>query len=293
MTSGLTGIHDSSYSILNEYKKNIKDRPDITIAVAPVSADVVLRKNIVYSKTDKRDLLMDAFYPSFKTKKKRIPIVFIHGGGWRSGDRFMHYQLARKLADLGYVCFLPEYRLSTEALYPAPIEDIQAAIKWLKKNAGLFNLDTNKVVIAGHSAGGELAAFIGSKNEKEHHVNAVIDIDGTLAFVHPESGEGDDSKKISAATYWFGYSKTENPELWKDAAPLSHVNEGSAPILFINSSVARMHAGRDDYIKLLKQYDIYSEVKTMYGAPHTFCFFNPWFDPMIETMDTFIKKVFK
>jgi pectinesterase len=148
-------------------------------------------------------------------------------------------------------------------------------------------------VIAGHSAGGELAAFIGSINKPDCHVNAVIDIDGTLAFIHPESGEGDDSKKISSATYWFGYSKTENPDLWKDAAPLSHVNAHSAPVLFINSAVERMHAGRNDYIKLLNQYNIYSEVKTFYEAPHTFCFFNPWFEPMVETMDQFIKKVLK
>ena len=55
----------------------------------------------------------------------KIPIVVIHGGGWRSGDKAMMRQMANALAQRGYICFTPNYRLSTEALYPAPIQDIQ------------------------------------------------------------------------------------------------------------------------------------------------------------------------
>ena len=86
----------------------------------------------------------------------------------------------------------------------------------------LLHVDKNKVAALGFSAGGELAAFLGvtvgnSKFEGDEcnlksssAVNAIVDLDGTLSFVHPESVEGDDSKKTSAATYWFGYSKKEN-----------------------------------------------------------------------------------
>jgi hypothetical protein len=70
---------------------------------------------------------------------------------------------------------------------------------------------------------------MGSIRNIQDLVNAVIDLDGTLAFIHPESGEGDDSKKTSSATYWFGYSKTENPDLWKQAAPLTHVGNIARP----------------------------------------------------------------
>ena len=119
-------------------------------------------------------------------------------------------------------------------------------------------------MLSGHSAGGELAAFMGATNGMAQFegngcyknisskANAVIDLDGTLAFTHPESGEGDDSKRISAATHWFGYSKTENPEIWKQAAPLTHVGKQMPPTQFINSGVSRMHAGREDFISRIQ-----------------------------------------
>ena len=303
--TGLTGIPDTSFSIRNEYKKLVKTYPGINIAGEMQPAGVIEKQNIEFRKTVTRKLFLDVFLPEQKTSSKRAAIIILFGGGWRSGNRTLHHPLARRLAQLGYVCFTPDYRLSTEALYPAAIYDVKAVIRWVRKNAKKYNINEDAIVVTGHSAGGELAAFMGSTNgipefegsgankKINSSVNAVIDIDGTLAFIHPESGEGDDSKKISAATNWFGYSKTENPTLWKQAAPLTHVGAHSCPILFLNSSVARMHAGREDYIKILDQYHIYSEVRTFEGAPHSFCFFDPWFEPMVKYMDDFLKMVFK
>ncbi|HET6724177.1 MAG TPA: pectinesterase family protein, partial [Chitinophagaceae bacterium] len=217
--------------------------------------------------------------------------------------RTLHYPLAQRLAAMGYVCFTPEYRLSTEALYPAAVYDIKSVIRWVRKNAVKYNIDENKIVVAGHSAGGELAAMMGATNgissfegagcnkNISSKVNAVIDMDGLLAFIHKESGEGDDSKRTSSATNWFGYSKTENPELWKHGSPLTHVGPHTAPTLFLNSNVARMHAGRDDYIKILDEYHIYTEIKA-FDAPHSFVLFEPWFTPTLQTIDAFLKKVF-
>lgn len=230
--------------------------------------------------------------------------MIIHGGGWRSGNRTQHYPLAQRLAGLGYVCFTPEYRLSAEALYPAAVYDLKSALRWIRANAKKYNVDTNKIAVLGFSAGGELAAFLGttmgnSKFEGDEcnpksssSVNAIVDLDGTLSFVHPESGEGDDSKRISAATYWFGYSKKENPKLWEEASPLTYVSKNTPPTLFINSSIERMHAGRTGFLKVLKENHIYSEVKTFSDAPHSFPLFDPWFEPTVKYTDEFLKKIF-
>jgi pectinesterase len=123
-------------------------------------------------------------------------------------------------------------------------------------------------------------------------VNAIVDIDGTLSFVHAESGEGDDSKRISAGTYWFGYSRKENPALWTEASPLTHTGKHNPPTLFINSSVDRMHAGRNDYIKILTGHNIHTEVQRFDNSPHHFCLMNPWFEPTVKYIDDFLKKVF-
>lgn len=302
---GITGVPDTSYTTHSAYVGTRKSHPEIKIVPEFHSPSVKEERNISYCRLGDRKLLLDVFYPAEKAKSKRVAIMIIHGGGWRSGNRTQHYPLAQRLADLGYVCFTPEYRLSTEALYPAAVYDLKSALRWIHANAGKYKVDTNKIAVLGFSAGGELAAFLGvtvadpkfeggeCNLNASSSVQAVVDLDGTLSFVHPESGEGDDSKKTSAATYWFGYSKKENPELWKEASPLGYVGKNTPPTLFINSSVERMHAGRSDYLKVLNEHNIYSEVKSFPGAPHSFPLFDPWFEPTLEYTDEFLKKVFQ
>lgn len=302
-TAGISGERDTSYSNHSAYISTLKTHPNIKPVLELKSSAVVEKRGITYCKTAERNLLLDVFYPS-KNYGKRPAILIIHGGGWRTGDRSQHYPLAQRLTELGYVCITPEYRLSTEALYPAAIHDLKAALNWIYANAKEYNIDTTKIAALGFSAGGELAAFVGVTNNNKKfqgkdcpslhsgNVKAIVDMDGILAFVHPESGEGDDSRSISAATNWFGYSKTENPALWKEGSPLNYVGKETPPTLFINSSVERMHAGREDFIKVLNQHGIYSEVKTFPDAPHSFPLFHPWFEPTLKYVDDFLKKVF-
>jgi acetyl esterase/lipase len=299
------GNVDSSFSTYSAYNKAVKKHPGISIAAKIHSSEVKEEKGIVYCDLNGRKLLLDVFSPADNNKANNIAIIIIHGGGWRSGNRMQHYPLAQQLAQLGYTCFTIEYRLSTEALYPVAIFDSKAAVKWVRKNALDYNIDTEKITALGFSAGGEIAAFIGTTGneikfeEKECNadmssaVNAVIDIDGTLSFVHPENSEGNDSKKLSAATQWFGVAKKDSFKLWKEASPLTHVNKNTPPTLFINSSVAAMHAGREDYLKVLKEHNIYSEVHSFENSPHTFCLFHPWFELTVNYIDIFLKKVFK
>lgn len=303
--AGITGQPDTSYTTYSAYINTKQSHPDIAMAEQLHSSAIKEERNIVYCAINDRKLLLDVFYPADKTKNSGIAIMIVHGGGWRSGNRTQHYALAQHLARLGYTCFTPEYRLSTEALYPAAVYDLKAALRWIKKYTKDYAAVNSRIVVAGFSAGGELAAFLGTTNAnikfegtgchnvKPAHVQAIIDIDGTLSFVHPESGEGDDNKRTSAATYWFGYTKKENPDLWEEASPLTHAGPHTPPTLFLNSSVERMHAGRSDYIKMLSQYNIYTEVKTFEESPHSFCLFHPWFEPTISYIDDFLKTVFK
>lgn len=301
---GVTFIRDTSYSTKSAYKYDVKTHPSIMIVPEFHFDSVKEKRNISYCEIGKRKLNLDAFYNSEKANSKRTAIIIIHGGGWRTGSREQHYPMAQKLASLGYACFTPEYRLSTEALFPAAIYDIKAVIRWVRENATAYNFDTNQIAVLGFSAGGEMASFMGTTGNMtlfegtscnlnaKSHANAVVDIDGTLSFVHPDGREGDDSKGISAGTYWLGYSKVENPKLWEAASPLSYVSAQTPPTLFINSAVPWMHAGREDYIKDLDKNGIHSEVKEFEGAPHSFCLYEPWFTPTIQYIDHFLSKVF-
>lgn len=303
-TAGITNQADTSYTTYSAFISTKKTHPDIKIVEEFSSPSVKEKRNLSYCRYGKRNLQLDAFYPTTKTKQKRAAIMIIHGGGWRSGNRTQHYPLAQRLADLGYVCFTPEYRLSTEALYPAAVYDLKAAIRWIHANAKKYNIDTAKIAVLGFSAGGQLAALLVTTNNKtsfegsecnlkhSSNVQALIDMDGTLSFVHPESGEGDDSKRTSASTYWFGYPKKESLKLMEEASPLSHVDKKTPPTLFINSSVDRMHAGRNDFIKVLNTYNVYSDVKTFGNSPHSFPLFHPWFETTVTYVDEFLRKVF-
>lgn len=304
-TSGLSPKPDTSYTNYSAFQSTRKKYPEIILVKEAFSPKVKEQRNLAYCSMGNHNLHLDAFYPKQKKEKPFAAILIIHGGGWRSGNRAQHIPLAQRLAAKGFVCFTAEYRLSTEALYPAAVYDLKAALRWVHQNAAQFNIDTSKIAVLGFSAGGELAALIGttcqnpafegeSCNSKvSSNVKAVVDIDGILSFVHPESGEGDDSKSISAATHWFGYTKNNNFELLKEASPLAHVGKNTPPFLFLNSSIERMHAGRDDFRKVLDHYHIYSEVHSFPNSPHGFCLFEPWFTPTVNYVVGFLDEVFE
>lgn len=305
MTKGITGKKDTSFSNYSAFISTKKQYPDIQMVKDVPSPQVKEYRDLIYCNSANGPLHLDIFAPQ-KVKRSKIPAVLvIHGGGWRTGDRSQHIPLARELAKAGYVAITVEYRLSTIALYPAAVYDVKAAIRWARANADKYKIDKEKVAILGFSAGGELAAFTGVTNGisdfegkegntgQSSKVRAVVDIDGILSFTHPESAEGDDSRGTSAATYWFGYSKKDKPELWNAASSLTYTNNAKVPMLFLNSSADRMHAGRDDLIKIFQAKNIYTEVHTFAGAPHVFCLFEPWFTPTVKFTVDFLNKVFK
>lgn len=297
---------DTSFTVHSALVKARKQHPSITVARPAVPQHVRTAANVTYcTLPGGRALQLDVFYPKAKRRQRLPAVLIVHGGGWRSGDRAQHHPLAQQLAARGYVAVTAEYRLSTAAPYPAAVQDLKTALRWLRAQTERFPIDTTKVAVWGFSAGGQLAALLGTTNgnplfeagecyrSRSSAVQAIVDADGTLAFIHPESGEGDDRKGPSAATLWFGASKTERPELWQQAAPLSHVSARTPPILFINSGVARMHAGRDDMRRQLDALGIYSEVQSFPEAPHPFPLFHPWFEPTLRYTMAFLDRVLK
>ena len=118
-------------------------------------------------------------------------------------------------------------------------------------------------------------------------MQAAVDIDGILSFKHPESAEA------ASASLWLSGTYEQNPENWTQASALTHADKNTVPFLFINSSLPRFHAGRDDMIAKMNLFSIYSEVHTMPDTPHPFWFFHPWFEPTMKYTFDFLEKVFK
>lgn len=294
---------DTSFNITSEFRKQVKQYPHISIAEADTS-ELTVYRDLVYGRIKSRKLHLDLFTPGNDLKEPLPVIILIHGGGWRSGDKSMEWPLATALARKGYLTICPEYRLSPEALYPAAVTDISSVIRWIRRHASGYGADPLRIALSGTSAGGQLAALMGSVNDSKklfHHgklkrvdgkVQAVVDIDGILAFIHPESGEGADRPgKPSAATLWFGSNAAEKQYLWIQASPLSHVHGGTAPFLFLNSAQPRFHAGREDFISKLDSLGIFNQVHTIPDTPHTFWLFHPWFPEVVDVVTDFLDKV--
>lgn len=295
-TSGITGIRDYSYNNQDALKNDLKNYPGLTLAVHSSKLPYEETAGIVYKTVGTRTLELDYLGP--KTKKNCPTILFIHGGGWRTGDKRQHLELAKSLVDKGFRVFLVEYLLSTEALYPAAMQDVHEALNFLFEQAKKYRIDTKGLSVAGFSAGGQMAALLGStwdeplygSHSKDYKIHAVIDIDGILAYIHPESGEGDDRQKLSAATLYFGYSKAENPTIWNEASALYHVSSLDPPVLFINSTVDRMHAGREDFRKKMNAFSIKTQVVSFENAPHSFILYSPWMEKVAQEMANFLKQ---
>jgi len=300
---------DTTYAVHLVLKQIHKEFPYAVPAKDSLPSGIKEKRDVVYQVYNdtpygKRKLHLDIFLPE---KKGIYPaVLFIHGGGWRSGNKSMQVPLAQQIAAGGYVTACVEYRLSPEALYPAAVHDIKAAIRYLRSHAAIYRIDPEKIAVSGCSAGGQLAALTGltSHNNKfdgntgsfsvSSSVQAVIDIDGILDFTDPnESAKDTDPARRSAGAYWFGATFREKPELWIEASPIIYAGKNSPPMLFINSSFPRFHAGRDSVIAVLNKHGIYSEVHTITPTPHPFWLFNPWYSQTVEYMTAFLDKVFK
>ena len=297
---------DTSFTTHSAAEQVLKEYPFARVVDARLPYDVVAHENLIYISYGTRDLHLDRFEPENLEKGPYPAVLLIHGGGWRSGNRTMEHPMAEQIAEHGYVTATVEYRLSPEALYPAAVHDLKAAVRWMRAHATSYNVDSNRIGVMGFSAGGQLAALIGTTNGMQKFesgvgiarystfVQAVVDIDGILDFTDPaESGKDTGSAGPSAGKAWFGTSYNEKPELWRDASPLQHVSETTPPMIFINSSHDRFHAGRDEMITELKKLGIYYEVHTMLQTPHTFWLFHPWFETTRDYAVGFLYRVLK
>ncbi len=290
---------DTSYTSYSAAAKIYEKFPNVKLVLPHLPIGVVEKKDIVYAAYGSRELHLDVFMPRHEPGKKYAGILIIHGGGWVSGERSMLVPMAEQLAKHGFVCVTVEYRLGPEALYPAAVYDLKAAIRWMKAAGYEYGIDTARIAVYGCSAGGELAAFLGTTGDMARfegnggflghstRVQAVVDVDGLLDFTNINSTKYDDNPaKPSAAHRWFGASYKEKPELWREASPITYVGKSTPPIIFINSSMAYYHAGRDSMILELKKFGIHYEVRTLPGTPHTFWLFHPWFETTLKyTLD--------
>lgn len=290
-------ITPQPYTIETTYEKLKKHHPFISPIEPLKLKKIQFKENVTYRTVEGKELQADIYYPRKKTSRKRPAVLLIHGGGWISGSKENQRIMAQHLAKNGYVAMTAAYTLSDLAPYPASVLDLKAAVRWLKEHSEEYGIDPDKIAVLGASAGAQLATLIGvtpdspvfreGTPETSDEVQAIVNIDGIVSFIHPDAEESEIAGK------WLGGLQHENPENWKEASPLEYVDENTPPIIFINSSQPRFHAGRDDLIEILDRHNIYSEVHTIPESPHSFWLMQPWFKPTLKYTLNFLDKTLK
>ena len=215
------------------------------LASADKSEEKVVRHNdILFAEPDGVALLLDLHMPAGVVNPPLV--MFIHGGSWSAGDR-TRCKLAW-VAQHGYAVASIEYRLSQEALFPAQIHDSKGALRWLRAHQDDYGYDASRVVVAGTSAGGHLAALMGTSGDiaelegttaghpdRSSRVQGVIDYYGPTDFVKRSANQPIKTDDPSGGVYrLLGGAVKENLEAARLASPANYVSEDDPPFLILH-----------------------------------------------------------
>lgn len=176
---------------------------------------------------------MDIYVP--RSSGPHPAIMFIHGGAWSGGSKGEYTQAAKRLADSGYVTATINYRLGPAGVYPKAVQDCVCALSFLRKHAKDYDLDPERIVVVGYSAGGHLASLVGVAGDESRH-RPDCEAGPTYAPRAVISGAGPQDLRGKSNAWlrdFLGGSPDEIPETYAAASPRTHVGPSKPPYLFV------------------------------------------------------------
>lgn len=193
---------------------------------------VTVRRDLVYGHEDGQDLVLDLYLPA-DTNSTPPLMVWIHGGGWKSGDKANVNPAILRLSTEGYAVASINYRLQDLMIHPKNIHDCKGAVRWLRAHAEQYGYDPERVAVGGGSAGGHLALLLGLSS-------GFHELEGSVG------GNTNQSATVSAIVDFYGpseltiFSKKDArfnnaheffPEQLKHASPLTYLTIDDPPVL--------------------------------------------------------------
>ena len=221
---------------------------------------VSIKEGIVIGEGGGKSLKADIFLPPVE-EKNRPAVLFIHGGGWIEGDRSQLRGYGILLARLGFVCMCNSYRLSNESIWPAQIQDVNCAIRYLRANATDLGLDPERIGVSGNSAGGHLSLMAAATNydqifEGEGGSNEVSsEIKAVCAIYPPTTIRQLEMLNPLENAFLMLMGKEAKKEDFDKASPLNYVTEDYPPCMLIHGStdsVVRLKDSTKFYEKLIE-----------------------------------------
>jgi len=212
-------------------------------AVQDKKVEEIFESDVVYGKGGEVDLKLNIGRP--KEAAGPLPcIVLFHGGGWAAGNKNQHNEQVHDFVRKGYVSATVHYRFAPKYIFPAQIEDVKCAIRYLRANADRYGIDKGRIGAVGFSAGAHLSMMLGVMDREDglegeggnpdqsSKVNAVV------AFFGPTDFTTEDwpRQTVPILQGFLGGSKADRAEAYKRASPITYVNAGDAPMLLIQGT---------------------------------------------------------
>ena len=247
-----------------------------------IPSDVQIARDLPYAASARASQALDLYWRP--EGDPHALLVWIHGGGWMGGDK-AHCEAARSVLVDGYAVASVNYRLSDEATFPAQLHDCRAAVRWLRRNATAYNIDASRIGAWGSSAGGHLAALLGTARgalrqgdpdagDISDAVQAVCDWFGPTDFLrmNDEPGAVDHDAADSPESRLVGGPIREFADRVVAANPATYVTQDSPPFLIV-------HGASDDLVlpsqsailhNALREAGVVSELIVIDGGGHGF-----------------------
>jgi len=264
----------------------------------------ILHGNVPYNNDSLPKHLLDIYLPA--NEKGKVPLVIlVHGGGWLGNDKYADIGYMRKTAaeivSSGFALASIDYRFSTQAIFPAQIQDCNAAVSFLYDNADKYGLDKNRIAVIGFSAGGHLASLMGlSKNNnvekffmhgtsKSFNFKAVVDFYGPAELIlFPGSNDPKSPESIL-----IGATPLSRPDLAKAASPVTYVDKNDPPFLIIHGEKDDIVSNKHSHLlsSWLNVVGVENELVIVKDAPHFGVMFDA--DDVKNKVMTFLKAKLK
>ncbi len=241
----------------------------------PVPDDVEEYKDIIYKTVDSTNLKLDIYHA--KNISESAPLLlFIHGGAWKKGDKHDYLRYLIDFARKGYVTATVQYRFSNKVKFPAQLQDVKAAIRWLKKNADNYYINSKKVAVIGGSAGGHLAMMAGytsgiSEFNEETESPYSSEVQAVVNLYGPADLTTEYAREQSSVTNLIGKKYNEAPELFQKASPTNYITADDPPTLIFQGTIDELvpFSQSDNLTKQLENAGAQVEYHKLEGWPHT------------------------
>jgi acetyl esterase len=239
--------------------------------LAAVAAGGTLQSDIEFAKIGGESLKLDAWIPDGKGPFPAV--VLVHGGGWNHGDKADNFRwIFEPLSQAGFAWFSVNYRLAPKYLYPAAVDDVVEAIKFVEAHAKEYRVDPKRIALSGESAGGHIVAMIGARYGRELHIAAVVPLYPATDFLAMVEGPDKNDMAFRGVTQFVGVKEINDDarKRLREASPVTYVHKGMPPYLFVHGTadqLAYFHQSQE-MCDMMKKAGSSCEIAALEGAPH-------------------------